>query len=416
MSVIGNDPPSFYPPLQTIVPTYLNETALVPKMEAVAIISNEAASASLTANIKQIPSNCLKIALDNKWMAIVNDLFGAASNICSLIGTASEAVPFLSIISAPVYLPHAIKEARARLKLMATACKTSRVADAFFWGGRGIGSVGIAVSDIIKPFAFFATLLGFVHIHAVGLTFSFIIPIILIAFSVIGGAFQGWALGRSAKALHKFNQKREELDGTLENLEELLRYLSRPSKGATLEEVLKEKTFSDSYFTYHVRKQMVQKRIETLLSHEGESSIRSVQKAIELCDRMLSLAGKWQSQERSIQEMVPELEKGRQELLDAKETLYEEGLDITNAIHGEVKRRVLEQVTNVLAAVMSLIAAILILTLPNHTTIVYGLSLSSAALRVGNGIFNKCVSERQFQPIEPFKLLEQHKVAVLDTN
>src|SRR5262249_40253550 len=151
----------------------------------------------------------------------------------------------------PFYLYHGIKEATIRFKLMTTAIKTRQVANAFFMGGKGLGELSSVVSDLIRPFAGVATLAGFAHIPAIGLVFSFIVPIILIVLNSIGGVTKGWSLIRAVKTLQELKDKRKKLDGALNGVADLLKDLlgpTAPEKEADRDKYeLEMKVFKDNH-------------------------------------------------------------------------------------------------------------------------------------------------------------------------
>lgn len=234
----------------------------------------------------KIPQKICAFFNDPNLMLLLTNFFGVASQVYTLVGEiGTKFVPLLSIASSPFYLRHAIKDARQRFKLMATAFKTSRVADGFFYGTKGTNAFGIALNELAKPFAGGAALFGLTHIPAVAMTFSIILPILLMIFGAIGGMSQGWALKRTADALKEFkSHSSQHLDGSLEGLEEMLLYLQGPVKHVAATDKLDMANFNEHYFTNNTRRVAIQKRLENLLNHHDLHLIRSVQEQVESKD------------------------------------------------------------------------------------------------------------------------------------
>lgn len=129
--------------------------------------------------------------------------------------------------------------------------------------------MGGAISDVLKPLAGGFTLFGLTHIPAIGILFSLVLPIILILFSVIGGASDGWAMVRSIKALREYKKQMQGLDGSLEGLEALLVSLQGPVKTESNEDYFDlEKThFFENHFSNAKRMEAIQKKIANILKN-----------------------------------------------------------------------------------------------------------------------------------------------------
>jgi hypothetical protein len=389
---------------------------------------------SLKDKAKFIPKECLEVIRDDKWMSMTSDFFGSASNICSLIGGgASTFVPYLTILSAPVCLFHAIKESHKRLRLMVVAFKVSKIAEVFFQAGRAMGCVGAALSDLIKPFAGGVILLGLSNIPAVAFTFSTLFPIILIILSVLGGASQSWALARSSSAYLDFKKKREVLNGSLESLELFLKQVEGPVPHSPAY-VLEAKNWSDDCFTTDKRQKMIQQRIKNLLSFDGETTIRPVQEAIQkilpilketqtlaseafnhqlspfqkidktlaIGNQLLEVAQDLEVEDPLLNDALADVKNTHKELQALKEILYDEGVNIGDVMKNELERKLAEQVFNVLAAALMIVSALLLLHFPNQAKLAYVLSVTSSALNVACVVLNKSISHKFFQHTQAF--------------
>lgn len=381
--------------------------------------------------IKALGSEALQFLNDEQWMSYVTDLFAMASHICSLMAEtrATQYVPYLSIFSSPFYLRHAVKESIQRFKLMVSACKTSRVADALFWGGGAVGSFGSAVGDVTKPVAGGVTLAGLSSIAALHTTFSFVIPIILIAFSVIGGINQGWALGNTEMALQRLKQRKEGLQ-SLKDIDILLNDLQGPQKPLSEDPLAKHhfkldvKDFQSTHFTSIERREAVQNKIRTYLGSQrtGEAIeparaalarilplIQQAQIAastegslFEKIDETLSLSEQTIriAQEREL--VVNDLICGRDDLIKLKKQVYE-GYTIIDTVHSEIHRKIAYQNIGILNALMTLGAGMLFLIAPQSQYYLgYILSFSASAVGAINVIFDKRVSQECFLQMEQF--------------
>jgi len=382
----------------------------------------------LGGRLKQIPKELFALIKDEKWMAMVGEFFAAASNLCSLIGTeALRFVPFLSILSAPVYLFHAIKEAKHNLKCVVIAYKMSRVSDAFFHGGEAMGAVGNALSDMIKPFAGGLVLLGLSQIPGIAFTFSTLFPIILIVLSLIGGATQGWVLGRSSKALSDFKKKRKLLDGSLHGLEKFLEVIQGPTPTSPAY-VLNAKNWSENHFTARDRQLMIQKRIRNLLGFDGgrisnaalEASqkifplIAELQRAIEApspplqrIEKILEVSEQLLASAKLLPDTfflkeIKELKSAKSELEELKKTLYLDGIHLADTFQNEIERKVAERSFSILAAALTLVAAFIFLYWPQQQTLAYILSVTSSTLSLTGILLNKSISYKHFQHTKKF--------------
>lgn len=319
-------------------------------------------------------SKCVATFNDPQWTGFVVDLFGISSQTCLLTGTvASEFVPFLSMASAPFYLYHASKDVYARFGLMVGAVKTARVADFFFWLFRGLAAVGRALTGIAKPFIGTIALLGFSQVPAISLTFSIIIPSILIACSAMGGISQGWSLARSIHAFSEFKRRK----GSPELLEELLSALKGPTPLDGSEDELKvaeheldEKLFQESHFTSQERRETLRERI---VAFEKGQRTYTQQRAE---------AEKW-------------------EIIDTAES--------------ELHRKLADLGPNVLMDMLTFAAAILLLCFPAHMLPAYIIYLGSSIFGALKIILDKSISQEDFLRLERFlNLLESRENPAVD--
>lgn len=319
---------------------------------------------------EEATSKCWTTFNDPQWTAFVVDLFGISSETCLLTGTvASEFVPFLSIASAPFYIYHASKDVYTRFGLMLSALKTSRVADFFFWFFRGLASVGSTLTGIAKPFIGTIALLGFSQVPAISLTFSIIIPSILIACSAMGGISQGWSLARTIRAFSEFKRRRD----SSEIVEELLSELKGPApldgtedKFKVAEYELDEKLFQESHFSSKLRREALRDRIIAF-----ENSQRAE-------------AEKW-------------------EIIDIAES--------------ELHRKLADLGPNVLLDMLTFAAAILLLCFPAHMLPAYIIYLGSSLFGALKIILDKTISQENFLRLERFlSLLESRENPAVDMN
>lgn len=225
------------------------------------------------ARASKIPMKCRDFFLDAQNMQLIVEFFSIASQVCRLANSSmSQAIPYLNIVSSPFYLYHAVSMAKNRFELMIQACRVSKIAEIFFWAGRGVDAIGSTLSDVVKPLGSGIQLLGFDHIPAIGVLFSFVIPIVLMVCGTIGGVTETWALIRAGKTLHQFNEKVHGNEKTLEGLAELLVYLQGPQPAQTMEgeEVdkkvhaqfeLDKRRFNDTHFSSDARREAVQAKI-----------------------------------------------------------------------------------------------------------------------------------------------------------
>lgn len=362
---------------------------------------------------------------DEQWMSFVTGLLAIASHTCSLMDAtgANEYVPYLSIVSGPLYLYHAVVEAKQRFQLMASACKTSRVSDAIFWAWGAVGSFGISLSNVVKPIAGAVFLFGVksTMLHTV---FSFIIPIILIVCSVFGGGNQAWALGKTEMARERFKQKTTGLK-KLKDLQTVLQELQGPQEPAadSLAQhhfALDSKQFQSTHFTGAERREAVQAKIQALFDKQkkGEELLKQIlpmmKKAKDLIgatesslferiDATLSLSKRTIKLARAQGIDVSALSKGRAELIALKNKLFQKGYEIIDTVESEIHRKIVGQNLVILNALMTLGAGILFLIAPaSQYYLGFILSWTSSALGAIQVIFDKGVSQKSFLHIEQF--------------
>lgn len=347
-----------------------------------ASVSNQVEEYELTSfEGAPITKECLEVFGDPELMSGVCDLIATGSHICSLTAsTAAEFTPYLNIISAPLYLYHAFKEAKERFGLMHAAFKTSEIADMFFWGGGAIGAVGSALSDIIKPLAGGITLFGLSQLPALAVTFNFAIPIALIILSTIGGVTQGWSMARTQKVLHQYKQKK----GELKTLSSLKKYLQGPQpEGLSAERYkLDEKHFKGNHFTSDARQKMVLNR------------------TLDLSNQLLVMIQGLKTVGPELADRSRDLEQERDGLDALKKQIYHEGQEIVDTVHSEIHRKLSEQMLIILGAIITLIAGILFIAFPHHATTGYALSLAASTLGVFGVIYSKGCSQERFLQIE----------------
>lgn len=415
-------------------------------------------------------NECLGFVKDPQWMAFVVDLFGTASQTCTLIGgQTGEFGPYLGIIGAPLYLYHSIKEMIERFSLVKAACKTAQVSEAIFWAGKGVASIGSSLGCIIKPLAGGMALAGIAH-PTVALVFNWIFPIVLIVLSTIGGGTQTWDIKRTVSVLNDFETRKNRLDGTLSGMHDLLTHLQGPSapkaeegqsqsaeaKEKFLKETerhkLEEKSFRNSHFTSPIREKEIQEKIgslkERFAAHADQlaafqkvletllidptycndfASVRSkidisafdphiqtfirIDKTIALTDCILPAIKKQDA------ELFTRLSERKEELVTYRAQLYQESGEIVDTVHAEIYRKLSEQQIDLLGALITLASGILFLAFPHFSKIGTMLSLSSSILSVGSVFYNKGISKENYLTIlRKLKIISKRPLAVTNFN
>ena len=367
-------------------------------------------------SVKQIPTNCLGVLKDDKWVGLMAELCSVGSTVCSLAG-ATSSVPYLNMITSPFTLYHNVKDCQEKYQLVQSAYKTSRFADLFFWGGKGIGSVACAISDVLRPIAGLITLCGWAQLPAVSLIFSFILPLFLLVLTAIGGASQVWALKRSAVAFHKFNQRYKGVDGSLERLEDFMSHFKVDEESHDLTKRLKGKNMSDQYFLSSMRQRIMHQRVEGFLNSDSEaiqasvatlipllnqgkqvflessqpegSDFQRLDKTIALCEQLLAQMSQWKTLDAPVQLMIEELKRGLGELVKTKQNLHQKGTEIADSIRVEITRKLTEQSLYLLSSIISIITSILFLSFPQCKIAAYAISISGSALCVTGIVLNK---------------------------
>lgn len=376
---------------------------------------------------------CVEFVKDAQWMSFVVDLFGVASHSSSLMGGGpAEYVPYLGIFGAPVYLYHAAKASVKYFQLMGSAFRVSRIADVCFWGGKGIGAFGNALSSIIKPLAGGIALAGIAHLPTLGLLFNHVFPITLIVLSGIGGATQWWDMTRTKKVLKKYKKlESKHLDGSLTGLHKLLVHLQGPqldehehhTPHAKDLHKLRKKHFKNHHFTNKAREEEIQSEISNFVGvhYRFQRYIDQFQKNIgtlfsdleinmnffnpesptlEKIDRMIALSDKLLIKMNPEQELYKKLKTGRDELNQHKQEIYTQGVEIVDTIHSEIHRKLSEQTLLIIASLITLVAGILFLAYPHYSEAGYYLSLSASILGVITVIYHKGLSKESFLYIE----------------
>jgi len=399
---------------------------------------------SLKSRVEQFPSSCLDFMKDAKWMSLIVSIFTIASQSCSLIAeSAGLAVPILNIASSPFLLHTTIKGCLMRFRLVESAAKTSRVVEALFWSGRGIGSIGMAISNLIKPFVGGLRISGIHSLPGAALTFTVIFPILLICLSTIGGASEGWSMVRNAKVFREFKLQRVEVDEDLENLDQLLTFLLGPQESAfadkELEHELELRFFKDTHFTNDSRREVIQERIRSLLGHRDLHKIQSAQErlvgeemkdliemtkgasdlyqnlldpnrsyfqnietALCLYEQLIQAHGKLNLEEEPIQNLVAEMKEGFNELTDLKNLLLQEGGSILELSESEIHRILMQNAVTILIATLSLIAGVLFLLPGSCPLVASALAITSASFTIINVLFDKSISQERFLALERF--------------
>lgn len=412
----------------------------------------------LRVRLKKIPRQCLEFFKDEEWMSLIVDFFGIASRSLEFAGNVgAKYVPYLSIASSPFYLYHALKNSKERFLLMWAAAKTARVADTIFWFGRAIDSTGTALSDISKPFAGGFELGGLTVKHfALGITFTLVIPIILIVFGAIGGVSKGWALIRTQKVLKRFNQEAEKQDGSLKMLAETLEYLQGPQLISTnpKEFILNQTHFNENHFTNAPRREAVQARIQALLGHHDLHKVRSsierivshdVEEAVhpileelenvrkpesikelesplmllqdiqslqkklvtesasefQLLDETLGLYRRLLGHVDETEELYEEIKRNCDELQILKDEILREGGEIIGTVRSEIHRKLCYHALFLLMATITLISGVLLLY-GKYSQIGYGLALASSCLNLIYVLFEKKVSQQTFYKMDRY--------------
>ena len=384
-----------------------------------------------TFQAKEIGKVTLGFFRDEQWMAFVTDMLAIGSHTCSLMEEtrATECVPYIGIVSGPLYLYHAVTASIQKFKLMISACKTSRVADAFFWASGAIGSFGIALGNVVKPIAGGVILFG-LKSATLNLVFSFVIPIILITFSVIGGMNQTWARGRTEMAQLHFIQRKAKLS-SLKHVEVFLQELAGPQLASedslsTHHYQLDLEHFQNAHFTSSDRRIAVQKRIQNLLGKQqsqgkmvaahceleqvlklmGQTQVlASIKKdsLFDQIDKTLSLSGKVikLAQQKGLE--VGNLIAGREDLASLKTQMLQEGFEIIESVESEIHRKIAIQNVGILNALITLGAGILFLIGPQSQYYLgYILSLSASATGAINILVDKGVTSQEFLRMERF--------------
>ena len=372
--------------------------------------------------IKQITKDGLAVMQDAKWMGLIVNNFTIIARVCTLIGQSTgQVVPYLNIATTPFYLYPTIKSSSDRFKLFKSAIKSSQITEGFFWAGRGFGSVGLAIGNLIKPFAGGAQIAGWHSIPAVSTFFILVIPVLLIVLSAIGGAIEMWATERNARAYKDFEQKTSKVNENLEELDQLLNELCGPQPGAYGEQMdkytLDLKYFNETHFTNDMRRERIQSRIETLLDQPqrrakilnemkklqglmGEvhllseelmdplsSDFKNLDTLIELYDKLLP------TEDENLKTVIGESLK---ELQGLKENLLQEGKEILSATKSEMHRILLQNAVMLLIVVLGLTAGILFLLPPPCPIAASILVIASAVFASANILFDKTVSQERF--------------------
>ncbi len=360
----------------------------------------------------ELKHELLDFVKDEQWMTFVQELFTAASNICSLMTEtrAAEMVPYLNIISSPITLYHAVKESVSRLKLVVAACKTGRVAEFFFWSLGAVSSIASAAGNIIKPVSSGVVLAGLTGIVAVKTTFSLIIPSVLIAFSAIGAIHENWSLIKTELAHHEFTLKKKAIF-SLNEMEELLRELKGPSHENLSEHAfqLEKKEFESCHFTSEKRRKAVQKRVHSFFSRIGSAQLVKARTAL---DALLPLL---QQKELTFESILNDYENAIGHLQglgvdlgpliqsrDELKELMAEGVQILDTVDSELHRQILQKHISILSFYISFLAALLFILVPTSQTLPTVLSLTSTSIGAFNIIFDKSVSQKQFLKLARF--------------
>lgn len=392
------------------------------------------------ARVSAVPTGICSLFKDAPTMLMMLELFGVTSRVCQDLGTeGAEVVPYLSMLSAPTYLYHASQKAHARLSLMVDAIKVGRVADAFFWGGRGIASAGSAVGNVAKSFSGSIQLAGLTGNVVLGLIFAHIIPTVLVIVGAIGGIAQIGALWRNAQAIQEFEKKVE-----TKPLYDILEYL-RGSKEvvekedydtdkAALETLntkrrLNHANFLTAHFTCDHRYDLLQQHINDYhaLGHASErlqqaktspQHIERLKKCInmlsqtsDLYTRLITQADHLEGNINNLLSLYAQLEDLdlddtlRQMVAQNKEQLLSDlakvsAGDVIDRARSEMHRSLLYNALFLLMTLLVLTDGALGLISPNFSHIVRILAITSSVLDISCILFDKSVTQDQFLKLE----------------
>ncbi len=319
-------------------------------------------------NARSIPQSILEFFKDEQWMAFIVELFGIASEALELVGNiAGEVVPFVTIASSPFYVGHAVKSSKESLEMTREAAHTHQVGESFFWFGKAADSVGTAIGEMAKPFSGGFDLAGLTGRHvALGVTFTTIIPIILMVCGTIGTIGEGVATVRANNELNAFNERIKSDD-----LKDILRYI----QGHEAASILERKLFEENHFSSDERKEFL------------------VNKAKEILQKMEKLDQLYKAL------YLPEDPVFEEAFRNNREALNAAAKEIIHMSQAEIHRVMSYHVVLLSIAILLLISGTLLL-IPHHHEIGVILALSSGGLTITQIIFDKSVSQQSFYTLD----------------
>ncbi|MCH9626404.1 MAG: hypothetical protein S4CHLAM2_00260 [Chlamydiales bacterium] len=343
---------------------------------------------SLKQRARAISEKCVDLLNDEQITCLVVSLLGVAIRGLQFAGTiGGECLPYVGILTAPFSLYHTARAGKGRFTLLMCALSTGQVAESIFWVARGVDSIGKGISSCIKPFAGGVQLAGAQVSHiGMGVTFTLVLPIILIVCGAVGGIAKGWATIRTAQVLRQFNREAEKQDDSLKALGEILEYLQGPVpdvlEGSKQSALLEEKLFNENHFTNDSRRKALQERAAKL----AEKSY-GVDELIDLYDRIL------------VHENLDTIHVNRHELVMLKQELMREGKEIVGTARSEIHRKLLYHALFLLVSLISITAGSLLLV-PHLHTAGYALTMTSGSLFALYILFDKLVSQERFYKME----------------
>ncbi len=378
---------------------------------------------SLKSQARAISRKCVDLLNDEQLICLIVSFLGVAIRGLQFAGNiGGEFLPYLGILSSPFRLYHAARSANGRLKLLMCAASTGQVAEAIFWFARSVDTVGKGISSSVKPFAGGVQLAGASVSHmGLGVTFTLVLPIVLIACGAVGGVAKGWATLRTAQVLRQFNQETEKQDGTLKALGEVLDYLQGPVPDVlegSKQSILAEKYFNENHFTNDSRREALQQRAAQLMQKNPVNiwsyverlhalkrtevyglHLASASSQLQLIDELITVYDKILAGEST--GITGEMRCKRAELVALKQELMQEGEEIIGTVRSEIHRKLLYHTVLLIIAVLTVTSGSLLLV-PHLHTAGYALSMSSGGLFVLYILFDKLVSQERFYKIDRF--------------
>lgn len=337
-----------------------------------------------------------KVFCDDRWMLFLVLFFGVATQSFSLVGGGiATYAPYLSIISSPLYLVHALRESQQQTKLIGTGVKAHNVALTVFFLVGALSSIGTALGDVTKPFAGGIALAGLSAHGTLAFIAHHVLPLLMIVTGGIGGLASILTFWR----MHVENEKfREKPMDDFQRMAEILRPIEATDpKSLLLEEKRQSCFFSNAEMRqvletkFKERESQTRVQIQKILT-KMQAHVENLQQEADLVKQLNSL--------EALCDDVEELSGQKAEIVALKNEIRSDCQRFCKGIEQEIQQRVIQHSIALFMAVLTIVGGFLTVSkVPYERIIGSALIITGSLAGMGGVLFEKL--EPPFFPYGP---------------